>query len=98
LTSFFRNFWKILNRTNSEYSINSEYAETPVFDPQTPVFASKAGFFDPNLFPNFFCKIFCEFGKTGFYQKNLELQKWNNSETHGNEKLGKFHLSQGLNK
>ena len=25
--SFFHNFWKIWNRTNSEYSVSSEYSE-----------------------------------------------------------------------
>ncbi len=61
----FCNFWKVWNRTNFEYSVISECSETPVFDPntpvfdpKTPVFATKPEGFDPNLFLNYFCKIF----------------------------------------
>jgi len=43
LTSIFCNVRKVLNRTNSEYSINLECLETPVF-------ARKTGFFDQNFF------------------------------------------------
>jgi len=40
-----------------------EWSETPVFGPKT-------GFFDLNLFPNFFCKIFANLKKLGF-SKNI---------------------------
>jgi len=39
-----RNIQK-MEKTSSEYSIYSEYLETPVFDPKTPVFDPKTGFF-----------------------------------------------------
>jgi len=55
LTSFFRNFRKVWNRTNSEYSVNSECSETPVFD--------------PNLLPNYFCKIFASLKKLDISKK-----------------------------
>jgi len=78
--SFFHNFQKIWNRTNSEYAINLKYADNPVIDAKTPVFASATGFFDPktgvfnpNLFLNFFLQNFHEFRKTGLFQKNSEL-------------------------
>jgi hypothetical protein len=47
-----------------------ESSETPVFDPKTPVFASKTGFFDPKqeiiskLISELFLRNFCEFEKT----------------------------------
>jgi len=62
LTSFFCNFWKIQKRTNSEYSVNLECSETPVFDPKTHVF-------DPNLFLNFSPKIFTNSEKPGISEK-----------------------------
>jgi len=53
--SFFRNFGKIWNRTNSEYSANSECSETLVFDPKFfhKIFpnSEKTGFSEK--FPNF---------------------------------------------
>jgi len=36
LTSFFRNFWRVRNRTNSEFSVNSECSETPVSELRKP--------------------------------------------------------------
>jgi len=62
LTSFFCNFWKVGNRTNSECSVSSECLETPVFDPKTTVF-------DLNLFPNYFRKIFVSLKKTDISKK-----------------------------
>jgi len=35
LTSFFHNFWKVWNRTNSEIFANSEFSETAVFNHKT---------------------------------------------------------------
>ncbi len=58
LKSFYCYIRKIQNKTNSEYSVNLECLETPVFDPKTPIFASKTGFFDPNIFPNYIREIF----------------------------------------
>jgi len=56
--SFFRNFRKVRNRKNSEFSVNSECLETPVFWTLTPK-PSKTGFFHP---------------KTGFFtQKQVFL-------------------------
>ncbi len=49
----------------------------------------------PNFFPNFFAKIL-RVWKFCFFQKNSELQQPNISETRKNEKLGNFHLTQGL--
>ncbi len=94
LASFFCNFWKIWNRTNSEYFVSSEYLETPVFDPKTGLLTQK-GDFDPNLFLNFFVK-FSWIQKTGVFRKISKLQKSNNSETRKNEKFGNFRLLQGL--
>ncbi len=84
LTSFFCNFWKVRKRTNSEYSVNLECSETPVFDPKPPVFTSKTGFFDPNLFP--FLENFCELKKMDISKKNPNfgnrtIPKLSNSET-----------------
>jgi hypothetical protein len=55
---------------------------------ETPVFASKTGFFDPNLFPNFFREILVNSEKPGFSKKItnlgnrtiLKLTKMKNSE------------------
>jgi len=58
----FCNFRKNRNRTNFKYSVNLECLETPVFDPKTPVF-------DPNLFPNYFCKIFASSKKLDISEK-----------------------------
>jgi len=43
-----------------------------------------------------FLRNFCEFKKTGYFQKNSKLRKLNYSETHENEKCRKFCLMQGL--
>jgi hypothetical protein len=55
-----------------------------VFDPKTSVFASKRGFFDPNIFPNFFREIFANSEKRVFpnFQSGtiLKLAKMKNSE------------------
>ncbi len=48
--------------------------ETPVFDPKTPVFVSKTGFFKPNLFQNFFREIFANLEKPGFSKKFLNFE------------------------
>ncbi len=91
----FCNFRKVRNRRISEISVNLECSETPVFDPKTlknRVFWPKNRKLFPNLFPNYFC----EFKKTGYFQKISELWKPNYSETRKNEKFGKFRLLQGL--
>jgi hypothetical protein len=95
-------FRKVRNRTNSKFSVNSECLETPVFDPLTPVFASKQGFLTKNheiifkLISELFLQNFCEFKKTGYFRKISKLQKPNYSETRENKKFGKFRLLQGL--
>jgi len=74
LTSFLRNFWKVRNRTNSEFSVNSECSETRVselFDPQTGFIDPQTGFIDPqtgvfdpktgNYFQTYFQTIFAKF-------------------------------------
>jgi len=77
--------------------------ETLVFDPKPPVFASitvyfdpKIGFFDPNLFLNFFCKIFANSKITSFYEKFPNLKNLTFKKLAKNEKFGKIRLSQGL--
>ncbi len=58
----FCNFWKVWNRTNSEFSVNSECSETPVFDPKTGVtelFDQKQGFLTQK-------QVFFD-SKTGFF-------------------------------
>jgi len=106
LTSFFHNFWKVWNRKISEFSINLECWETPVFDPKP----SKTGFFltqkqvflthkreiISKLISELFPRNFCEFEKTAYFQKNSELRKPNYSKTGENEKFRKFRLLQGL--
>ncbi len=67
---------KVRNRTKSEYSVNLECLETPVFDPKTSAFASKTGFFDPNLFPNYFCKIFASLKKMDISKKIPNFNNW----------------------
>ncbi len=79
VTSFFCNFRKVRNRTNSKFSINSECLETPVselfwtfsvnFDPKTGFFWPKNRKLFPNLFPNYFCKIFASLKSSGFSEK-----------------------------
>ncbi len=69
LTSFFCNFWKVRNRTNSEYSVNSECLETLVFD-------LKTGVFDPELFPNYFCKMFTSSIKPDISKKFQNFCNW----------------------
>jgi len=81
--SIFCNFWKVWNITNSEFSKNLECKETPVFDPKTPVFASKTGFLTP---------------KQEIISKLIfKLPKPNYSKTLENKKFRKFRLLQGLN-
>jgi len=87
LTSFFRNFWKVWNRTNSELSENFGmfgnpcfwpktpcfWQRKPVFDPQTPGFASKKQEIICELMSELFLQNFCEFEKTGYFWKISEL-------------------------
>jgi len=96
LTSFC-NFWKVRNRTNSEYSVISECSETPVFDPKTTVFASKTGVIDPNIFPNYFHKIFRSSKKLDISKKFLNFDNRTIPKL-VKKKFGKFHLLQGLTK
>jgi len=65
LTSFFRNFWKVWNRTNSEFSVNSECSETPVFYPKTPVFVTKTG----NYFCTYLRTIFASSKRLDIFKK-----------------------------
>jgi len=89
----FHNFQKVPIRTNSEFSINSECLETPVFDPKTGVsefsynfLTQKQGFLTQKqeiiseLISKLFLRNFCEFDKFGFFRKNSELKKPNISE------------------
>jgi len=48
------------------------------------------------LISKLFSGNFCQFEKTGYFQKNSELQKPNYSETRENKKFRKFRLTQGL--
>ncbi len=48
LTSFFQNFWKVRNRTNSKIFVSLEFWETPIFDPKTPDFATQHGILTQN--------------------------------------------------
>ncbi len=50
------------------------------------------------LFYELSLQNFHQFGKTGYCQKNSELQKANFSETGENEKFGNFRLTKGLSK
>jgi hypothetical protein len=68
LRTFFRKFWKVPNRTNSDFSVNSECSETPVFlnfDPKT----LKNRKLFPNLFPSYFHKIFASLKKPDISEK-----------------------------
>ncbi len=72
--------------------------ETPVFDPKTPFLPQKQSYFDsetggvdPNLFLNYFCKIFASLVKPDISKKCP-----NYSKTRKNKKFGKFCLLQGL--
>jgi len=91
LTSFFRNFRKVWNRTIFKNSECSETNFSELFDPKTGVLPQKTG----NYFQTFFAK-FLQIIKNGYFQKNSELRKTNFSETHKNEKFGNFRLTQGL--
>jgi hypothetical protein len=86
LMSFFCNFQKVHNITNSEFSINLECSEIPVFDPKTPVFASKTG----NYFQSYFRTIFASSKKK---ISELENKKFGNSVFRralgGSERVGK---------
>ncbi len=95
LKLFFHNFQKIWKRTNSEIYVSSEFLETAVFDPKTPVFASKRAF-DLNLFLNFFSQNFCEFKKMGFSKKFLKFKNWTIPKLAKMKSLEKLCLSQGL--
>ncbi len=99
LMSFFCNFWKVRNRTNSKFSIISELSQT--FSKLFPNFLTqKQGFRPKNrkLFPDLLLILqkFCEFEKTRYFCKMSELRKPNYSKTLENEKLRKFRLMQGL--
>ncbi len=105
LTSFFCNFRKVWNRTNSKLSINSECLETPVFDPNTlknRVFWPKNRVFDPktgNYFQTYFWTIFAKFlrvRKDQIFPKNFRTSITELFRNLRKQKLGKFHLSQGL--
>jgi hypothetical protein len=76
LTSFFRNFRKVWNRTNSEFSVNLECSETlfltliSLFLPQKQVFLTqKQENISELIFQNF-----CKFKKTGYFQKISKLR------------------------
>jgi hypothetical protein len=69
LTSFFLNFWKVWNRTNSEIFKSLEFSEIAVFNPKTWV----SELFDPkteNYFRTFFASsknwLFLNFKKQTF--------------------------------
>jgi len=54
----FCNYQKVRNRTNSEYSVNLECSETPVFDPKTwdltqTYFAKFSRVWKDRIFPNY---------------------------------------------
>jgi hypothetical protein len=64
LTSFFRNFRKVWNRTNSKFSVILKCSETPVFDPKTLFLPQRQGFFyskTGNYFQTYFQTIFTKF-------------------------------------
>ncbi len=64
LHHFFRNFQKVRNRTNSEYSVNLEYSETPVFAPKPLFLPQKQGFLTHKLgflTQTYFQTIFAKF-------------------------------------
>ncbi len=106
LTSFFHNFWKVWNRTNSEFSVNSECSETPVselfpnFSQLFANFLTKNRLFltlKQEIISEFFSQNFREFEKNGYLRKISEIRKTNFSETCENKKFRNFHLTQGLN-
>jgi hypothetical protein len=85
--SFFHNFWKVPNRTNSEFSVNSECSETPDSELFPNFLTQKQVFFDPktgNYFWTYFWTIFAKFlrfQKDRIFQKNFRTSKtelfWN---------------------
>ncbi len=68
-----------------------------VFDPKTGFLTTKQEIIS-KFISKLFSQNFCEFEKTGYFQKNSELRKPNYSVTCENKKFGKFRLSQGLTK
>jgi hypothetical protein len=98
LTSFFCYFRKVWNRTNSEFSVNSECLETPVFLILTPK-PSKTRFFKQktgNYFQTDFRIIFTKFSrvwKDRIFPKNfrtLKTELFRNSRKQKVQKIPSF--------
>jgi len=62
----FCNFWKVRNRTNSKFSVNSECSETPVSE-LFPNFLTQKHEIISELISKLFLQNFCEFEKTGYF-------------------------------